>query len=213
MPEATPAADCALCPRLAELRFLEAGRNPGWHNAPVPSFGALSARKLIVGLAPGRCGAGRTGRPFTGDGAGDVLYPALLEIGAAGGVYDCDGRDTLQLNGVRITNAVRCVPPENKPTAAEISVCNGFLAAEMRAMAQLRVIVALGRIAHGAVLTACGLRASARSFAHGARHELPNGLVLFDSYHCSRYNMSTRRLTYAQLRDVLTAALTETTDR
>jgi uracil-DNA glycosylase family 4 len=198
----TPGGDCPLCPRLAgfrdenRARFAAAPDGP-WHNAPVPSFGGLEAPLLIVGLAPGLRGANRTGRPFTGDWAGDLLYATLLRFGLATGTYDERPDDGLALAGVRICNAVRCVPPENKPTPAEITTCNGFLAAELAAMKHLRVILALGAIAHGAVLRAAGQRQAAFRFAHGAMHRLPGGAILADSYHCSRYNTNTGRLTEA----------------
>ncbi|WP_456305142.1 uracil-DNA glycosylase [Elioraea rosea] len=166
-----------------------------WHNAPVPSFGPLGAPLLIVGLAPGLRGANRTGRPFTGDWAGDLLYAALLRFGLASGTYDERADDGLVLTGARICNAVRCVPPENKPTPAEIATCSRFLADEIGAMPGLRVVLALGAIAHGAVLRALGQRLSAHRFAHAALHTLAPGLVLADSYHCSRYNTNTGRLT------------------
>jgi uracil-DNA glycosylase family 4 len=196
----TPEGDCRLCPRLAAFRddnrtrFATAPDGP-WHNAPVPSFGPRDAPLLIVGLAPGLRGANRTGRPFTGDWAGDLLYATLLRFGLAHGQYDERADDGLSLVGVRICNAVRCVPPENKPTPAEIATCNRFLAAEIGAMPRLRAILALGAIAHGAVLRAAGQRQAAFPFAHAAQHRLPNGLLLADSYHCSRYNTNTGRLT------------------
>ncbi len=196
----TPDGDCQLCPRLAgfrrenRARFAASPDGP-WHNAPVSSFGPRDAALLIVGLAPGLRGANRTGRPFTGDWAGDLLYATLLRFGLASGTYDERADDGLALHGVRICNAVRCVPPENKPTPAEIATCNPFLAAEIGAMPRLRVILALGAIAHGAVLRATGQRQAAFRFAHGAMHRLPGGPILADSYHCSRYNTNTGRLT------------------
>lgn len=198
----TPDDDCALCPRLAGFRHdnrarFAASPDGPWHNAPVASFGPGEARLLVVGLAPGLRGANRTGRPFTGDWAGDLLYATLLRFGLATGTYDERADDGLSLHGVRICNAVRCVPPENKPTPAEIATCNRFLAAELAALPRLRVILALGAIAHGAVLRATGQRQAAFRFSHGAMHRLPGGLVLADSYHCSRYNTNTGRLTEA----------------
>ncbi|MFA7428790.1 MAG: uracil-DNA glycosylase [Rhodospirillaceae bacterium] len=178
---------------------------PGWHNAPVPAFGGLDARLLVVGLAPGLRGANRTGRPFTGDYAGDLLYPTLLRYGFAEGTYKADPADGLVLTGARITNAVRCVPPENKPTLPEQKACRGFLVMEMASMPNLRGILALGRIAHEAVLQAMDLRKSAHPFAHNAVHTLPNGLALADSYHCSRYNVNTGRLTEAMFHEVFDA--------
>jgi uracil-DNA glycosylase len=196
-----PARDCPLCPRLVALREKLRGDHPAWHNAPVPSFGTRAARLLVVGLAPGLKGANRTGRPFTGDFAGDLLYSTLAKFGLARGTYR-GGRedaawvpDDLELTGARLANAVRCLPPENKPVPAEAAACRPFLRAEIEAMANLKIVLALGRIAHDAVLATLGRRASSAKFAHGAFHELPDGRLLADSYHCSRYNTNTRRLT------------------
>ncbi len=182
-----------------------ARRNPLWHNAPVPSFGSAGARLLVVGLAPGLQGANRTGRPFTGDYAGDLLYATLLKFGFARGTYRQAADDGLALIDCRITNAVRCVPPENKPLPAEAAQCRAFLEAEIAAMARLRVIVALGAIAHQAALTALGERRAAFPFTHGALHRLASGRVLADSYHCSRYNTNTGRLTTAMFETVFAA--------
>jgi uracil-DNA glycosylase family 4 len=198
---AAPPRDCPLCPRLASFRADNRARFADWHNAPVPSFGPLDAPLLIVGLAPGLRGANRTGRPFTGDWAGDLLYATLLRFGLARGRYEARPDDGLKLTRARICNAVRCVPPENKPTPAEIAACNPFLKGELAAMPGLRVVLALGAIAHGAVLRALGRPASSARFAHGARHGL-DGLVLADSYHCSRYNTNTGRLTEAMFHAV-----------
>lgn len=206
---AAPPRDCALCPRLAGFRAENRARFPDWHNAPVASFGPLDARLLIVGLAPGLRGANRTGRPFTGDWAGELLYATLLRYGLAEGRYEARPDDGLRLTGARICNAVRCVPPQNRPTPAEIAACNPFLAAELAAMPRLRAVLALGAVAHGAVLRALGQRAGAARFAHGALHDL-DGLTLADSYHCSRYNTNTGRLTETMFHAVferLTAAL------
>lgn len=192
---ATPPPDCALCPRLASFRSDNRRAYESFHNAPVPSFGRLEASLLIVGLAPGLRGANRTGRPFTGDYAGDLLYETLLRFGFAAGAYRADPQDGLRLVDCRVTNAVRCVPPENKPTGAEVRSCRPFLAAEMEAMPRLRVVVALGGIAHKAVLAAIGRPQNTAPFAHGALHSLPGGRTLADSYHCSRYNTNTGRLT------------------
>jgi uracil-DNA glycosylase family 4 len=178
---------------------------PDWHNAPVASFGDTTGRLLIVGLAPGLRGANCTGRPFTGDHAGRVLYPTLLRFGFATGTYAARAEDGLRLVDCRITNAVRCVPPENKPTGPEIKACGRFLEPEIRSLPRLRTIVALGSIAHGAILAAFGLTRSHWRFAHAARHRLPNGLVLADSYHCSRYNLNTGRLTEAMFHAVFEA--------
>jgi uracil-DNA glycosylase family 4 len=204
-----PARDCALCPRLRDYRTANRAANPGWFNAPVPSFGPLDARLLIVGLAPGVRGANRTGRPFTGDFAGTLLYQTLLHFGLAHGRYGAAPDDGLTLRDCRVTNAVRCVPPGNLPVPAEIGACNRFLAAEIAAMPRLAGILALGGVAHAAVLRAQGLRASHVRFGHGARHTLPGGLHLADSYHVSRLNTNTGRLTeamfHAVVRDLLGA--------
>ena len=181
-----PEHDCARCPRLAEFRAANTQAFPEFHNAPVASFGPLDARLLVVGLAPGLKGANRTGRPFTGDYAGDLLYPTLTRYGFAAGRY----------------GAVRCVPPANKPVGIEIRNCRMFLEAEIAAMPRLNVIVALGLVAHNATLAALGLRQSHSRFAHGARSVLPNGILLADSYHCSRYNTNTGRLTEAMFHAV-----------
>ena len=200
-----PDRNCPLCPRLAAFRDAQRAREPLWHNAPVPSFGGNTARLLIVGLAPGLKGANRTGRPFTGDYAGDLLYATLLKFGFARGAYEVRADDGLTLVDCRITNAVRCVPPENKPEPAEIAHCRTFLAAEIAALAPLRIVVALGAIAHHATLGAVGERRAPFPFAHGARHRLASGLVLADSYHCSRYNTNTGRLTAAMFESVFAA--------
>jgi uracil-DNA glycosylase family 4 len=184
-----------LCPRLAGFRDANRARHPGFHNAPVASFGPLDARLLIVGLAPGLKGANQTGRPFTGDYAGDLLYATLQKFGLARGNYGRDAGDGLELVGCRITNAVRCVPPQNKPTPEESKPCRPYLAAELGALPRLEVVLALGTLAHGEVLAAHGLRKSHCRFGHGAEHRLPDGPLLADSYHCSRYNTNTRRLT------------------
>ena len=187
--------DCRLCPRLA--RHLERARAsyPDYHARPVAPFGPARSRLLIVGLAPGMHGANRTGRPFTGDYAGILLYEALHEFGFASRPVSTASRDGLKLSACRITNAVKCLPPENKPTPAEVARCNPYLVAEFASLPREAAILALGRIAHDAVLMALGFTRSACRFAHGARHGLPRGLMLFDSYHCSRYNTQTKRLT------------------
>jgi uracil-DNA glycosylase family 4 len=168
--------------------------NPDWHNAPVPAFGGADAQLLVVGLAPGMKGANRTGRPFTGDVAGQLLFPTLIKFGFAKGVYNEDPHDGLELVDTRITNAVRCLPPDNKPTGGEAAACRDFLMAEISGLKQLRVILALGGIAHKAVVAATGHRQASVPFAHGASHDLL-GLTLTDSYHCSQYNVNTGRLT------------------
>lgn len=201
-----PASDCPLCPRLAAFRAENRATYPEFHNAPVPSFGPADAELLIVGLAPGLKGANRTGRPFTGDYAGDLLYRTLLDFGLAAGRYEQRPDDGLELRGCRIANAVRCVPPENKPTPAEVRTCGAFLAGEIRGLANLKAILALGRIAHDAVLATLGCRPSKFRFGHGAVHELPDGRRLIDSYHCSRYNTQTGVLTEAMFREAVAAA-------
>jgi len=204
-PEATagePGRDCPDCPRLVDFRTRNRQVFPDFHNAPVASFGPEGARLLVVGLAPGLKGANRTGRPFTGDYAGDLLYATLLEYGLAQGVYAARPDDGLSLNDARICNAVRCLPPENKPTPLEIRTCNRFLKAEMDGRANLRAILALGRIAHDAVLRALGRRLATHPFGHGAEHDL-GPLRLYDSYHCSRYNTNTGVLTPTMFRAVI----------
>ena len=192
-----PGRDCALCPRLKEFRQANRARFPEWHNAPVPSFGGVDAGLLIVGLAPGLRGANATGRPFTGDFAGDLLYQTLLKFGLAEGTYGARADDGLRLVNCRITNAVRCVPPQNKPVGAEVAACRGFLADEIAKLRRLKVILALGTLAHGAVLAALGEKKSAWKFGHRQFHSLSGGLILADSYHCSRYNTNTGKLTEA----------------
>ena len=194
----SPGRDCALCPRLVDFRLEARAKEPGWHNAPVPTLGPASARLLIVGLAPGMRGANRTGRPFTGDWAGDLLYQTLGDLGFTSGTYDENGDDDLKLVDTRITNAVRCVPPQNKPTPAEIKTCRTFLDQTIAAMPRLKAIVALGRISHDSVTRALGEGPSRLPFAHGREFALPQiggGVTLFDSYHCSRYNTNTGVLT------------------
>ena len=204
-PAGGPAPGCPLCPRLAAFRAANRAAYPDWHNDPVPAFGGAEARLLIVGLAPGLKGANRTGRPFTGDYAGDLLYATLLKFGLAKGTYGVSADDGLRLVGCRITNAVRCVPPENKPTGAEIATCRRFLTAEIATLTKLTAILALGAIAHASVVATLGLKQSQWRFKHGAMHALPGGLVLADSYHCSRYNTNTGRLTTDMFEAVFTA--------
>ena len=198
---AEPDRNCPLCPRLAAFREAARLREPGWFNAPVPSFGDANARLLITGLAPGMQGANRTGRPFTGDYAGDLLYATLIEYGFAEGVYQARPDDGLRLVDCRISNAVRCVPPQNKPLPQEINTCRQFLSATMATMPRLRAIVALGRIAHETMVKALGLRAVAAPFTHGAVHQAGR-FRLYDSYHCSRYNTNTGVLTTDMFRSV-----------
>ncbi|MDY0884132.1 uracil-DNA glycosylase [Dongia soli] len=201
-----PGRDCPLCPRLVDFREDNRRQFLDWHNAPVPDFGPATAPLLIVGLAPGLRGANRTGRPFTGDYAGDLLYETLLDFGLAAGRYEQRPDDGLTMTGCRIVNAVRCVPPQNKPTPAEIKTCNAFLRQDLTAMANVKSILALGSIAHDAVLMAFGVRKSAYRFAHAAQHPLPNGIILTDSYHCSRYNTNTNRLTREMFRTAMKLA-------
>ncbi len=198
---------CRACPRLAAFLDEVRASHPDYHCAPVPAFGDARPRLLIVGLAPGMHGANRTGRPFTGDFAGDLLYATLMRMGLARGAYDPDRSDDLELVGVRITNAVKCLPPGNRPTTAEVRRCNAFLAAEIAALPDSARLLALGRIAHDAVLRALGLTLAAFPFAHGARHRLPDGRLLVDSYHCSRYNTQTGRLTPSMFEQALARAL------
>ncbi|PPQ26058.1 uracil-DNA glycosylase [Rhodopila globiformis] len=206
-----PAPDCRLCPRLAAYRDSNRAANPGWYNGAVPSFGPLDAAFLVVGLAPGVRGANRTGRPFTGDYAGVLLYETLLKYGFAHGSYAADPADGMALRNCRVTNAVRCVPPANLPRPEEIRQCNPFLTREMAAMPQLRVVLALGGVAHKAVLQARGLKASHTPFVHGAVTRLPDGLLLADSYHVSRLNTSTGRLTTPMFQAVISDILAQLT--
>ena len=208
MPQANgkPGRNCPLCPRLAAFRKTWRANEPTWFNAPVPSFGPRDARVLIVGLAPGLQGANRTGRPFTGDYAGVLLYETLARYRFARGQYGAHPDDGLQLLDCRITNAVRCVPPENKPSTAEIATCRDFLQATIAEMPKLKVLVALGKIAHDSVVTAFGAKKSATPFKHGGKNMLIDerigGLALFSSYHCSRYNTNTGVLTPEMFRAV-----------
>ena len=197
-----PPPDCDLCPRLVEFRKKNRSTWPDWHNGPVPSFGPLDASLLIVGLAPGLKGANRTGRPFTGDYAGDLLYQTLSKFGFAAGTYDKRPDDGLVLQDCRIANGVRCLPPKNKPTGPEVNNCRPFLVEEIAAMKNLKIILALGGIAHNTLLSTLGERRAAFKFAHNAFHTLGSGLILADSYHCSRYNTNTGRLTEQMFEDV-----------
>ena len=197
-----PDRECPLCPRLAAFRAKNRDSFPDWFNAPVPAFGDAEARLLIVGLAPGLKGANRTGRPFTGDYAGNLLYETLLEFGFATGQYRQSPDDGLTLRDAIICNAVRCVPPENRPLPEEIGTCNQFLKAQIASLPRICVILALGQIAHNAALLALGEKRSAHPFQHGGRHILTHQL-LFDSYHCSRYNTNTGRLTAGMFKAVV----------
>jgi uracil-DNA glycosylase family 4 len=194
---------CRLCPRLATFLDEVKGNNPDYFCRPVPPFGDENPSLLIVGLAPGLHGANRTGRPFTGDHAGILLYQTLYKYGYASAPVSVSADDGLVLNGCRITNAVKCLPPANKPEGGEVVQCNGYLAAEIAALPRHATLLALGNVAHGAVLKALGLKVSGYRFAHAARHALPEGRLLYDSYHCSRYNTQTKRLTEAMFYAVL----------
>lgn len=200
-PNSDPLRDCGNCPRLVSFRQEWRAREPLWFNSPVPSFGSPNARLLIVGLAPGLQGANRTGRPFTGDYAGELLYRTLHDFGFAQGQYQARPDDGLELVDCRITNAVRCVPPENKPIGAEIASCRRFLATTISDMQRLTAVLALGRIAHDTTLAALGGRRSSMTFGHGRMHAFDK-VTLFDSYHCSRYNTNTGVLTPQMFRDV-----------
>jgi uracil-DNA glycosylase len=211
-PSGKPGRDCPRCPRLVAFRSAWRKQEPDWFNAPVPSFGPIDAQLLIVGLAPGLRGANRTGRPFTGDYAGDLLYATLKEFGFAKGDYQARPDDGFTLIDCRITNAVRCVPPENKPTPQEINTCRDFLISTIKEMPKLRAIVALGRVAHDTVISARSARRSDHPFSHGGARAMGD-LTLFDSYHCSRYNTNTGVLTadmfravFAQVRQHLDSA-------
>ncbi len=204
--------DCPLCPRLAAFREATAVEFPDWHNAPVDSFGDPQAEFLIVGLAPGLRGANRTGRPFTGDYAGDLLYAKIDKFGYSTGTYDFHAGDGLRLKNAMITNAVRCVPPQNKPVGAEINTCRDFLTARINALPRLRAILALGKIAHDSTIKALGQRMAAYKFGHNVRHDIDHDgrkLALFASYHCSRYNTNTGRLTEAMFEEVFSAIRAE----
>ena len=206
---AGPNRECGVCPRLADYRAANRLATPAAHNAPVPAFGGVDARLAIIGLAPGLKGANATGRPFTGDFAGDLLYETLLDFGFAKGIYRARADDGLTLVDCAIVNAVRCAPPQNKPTPAEIAACRPFLSADLSAMPQLRLLVALGRIAHESLLRVSQAKLAAHPFAHGAEHALTafgRDIILLDSYHCSRYNTNTGVLTRPMFRNVFARA-------
>jgi uracil-DNA glycosylase family 4 len=205
-PAATYDPDCRRCPRLASFLARSRATHPDYWARPVPSFGAPEPRILIVGLAPGMHGANRTGRPFTGDHAGILLYQTLYEAGLASRAVSASVDDGLALLNARIVNAVKCVPPQNKPLPQEIRCCNAYLAGELRQLSTVRVYLALGRVAHDAVLMARGLTRGRYLFAHGREHILDTAQCMLDSYHCSRYNTSTRRLTPAMFRTVVARA-------
>jgi uracil-DNA glycosylase family 4 len=199
VPAAEASRDCPRCPRLVAFREELRAEHPDWWNAPVPAFGDPAAWLAIVGLAPGKHGANRTGRPFTGDFAGELLYATLAKFGLSEGVFAADRGDGLRLKGAVILNAVKCLPPQNKPEPAEIAHCRPFLEASLAALPKVRVIIALGQIAHVAAARALGLKPSETKFVHGAEHGGADGRILIDSYHCSRYNQNTRRLDAAML--------------
>lgn len=202
-----PSSDCPLCPRLMAFRHEQRRLHPDWFNAPVPVFGDPEAWLAIVGLAPGMQGANRTGRPFTGDFAGVLLYETMLKFGLARGVYEARPDDGLTLHGAAIVNAVRCLPPQNKPLPAEIHTCREFLVPALDALPNLRVVIALGQIAHQSAVKALGGKLPKARFGHAAEHRLPSGLILLDSYHCSRYNQNTRVLTPEMFEMVFARAL------
>ena len=207
IPHAEAPRDCPLCPRLVAFREECRAEHPGWWNAPVPAFGDPRAWLAVVGLAPGKHGANRTGRPFTGDFAGELLYATLLKFGLADGVYAADPADGLRLSGAVILNAVKCLPPANKPEPREIATCRNYLEAGLAALPNVRVLLALGQIAHVAAARALGLPSSSTKFGHGAEHQAPDGRILLSSYHCSRYNQNTRRLDAAMFESVFERAL------
>ena len=198
---------CRLCPRLAEFLDEARAKNPDWHNAPVNGYGPVNAPIMLIGLAPGMRGANRTGRPFTGDFAGDLLFQTLAQFDLSTGQYDARPDDGVELTQIRIVNAVRCVPPQNKPIGAEINTCRQFLTQDIAAMTALKVIITLGRIGHQSALKALGLREKDYPFSHGGKHLLPNRVTLISSYHCSRYNTQTNRLTTAMFHDVFHEAV------
>ena len=206
MPINTPKKNCQLCPRLSEYRAANKSENPSWFNGAVPAFGEITAELLIVGLAPGVKGANRTGRPFTGDHAGDLLYATLKKFGFSSGTYNATKDDGLKLKNCRITNAVRCVPPQNKPIGSEAKNCRPFLHSEIQNLKKLKVIVSLGRVSHENILTALTIKKSEYPFAHAAKHQVAKNLTMIDSYHCSRYNTNTGRLTEKMFEDVFSIA-------
>ena len=207
IPEAEAPRDCPLCPRLVALREQCRNAHPDWWNAPVPAFGDPDAWLGIVGLAPGKHGANRTGRPFTGDHAGELLYATLIKFGLAEGEYRGDPADGLRLRGAIILNTIKCLPPGNKPEPSEIANCRTFFEAALAALPKVRVIIALGQIAHAAAARALGLKPPAMKFGHGSEHALPDGRVLLSSYHCSRYNQNTGKLNAAMFESVFARAL------
>ena len=207
LPATEPPRDCPLCPRLVGLRQALRAEHPDWWNAPVPAFGDPNAWLCIVGLAPGKHGANRTGRPFTGDYAGDLLFATLATFGFNRGTYEARPDDGLALDGVIICNSVKCLPPQNKPTPQEIHACRPFLDAQIAALPNARLFIALGQIAHQSAVKVLGGRLPKCRFGHLAEHRMPDGRVLIDSYHCSRYNQNTGRLTAAMFEAVFARAM------
>jgi len=207
IPDTEPSRDCPLCPRLAALREEMRIEHPGWWNAPVPAFGDPEAWLAIIGLAPGKHGANRTGRPFTGDGSGTLLFRALGKVGLATGVFEGRADDSLRLDGAMILNAVKCLPPQNKPAPEEIRTCRTIVERQIAALPNARIFVALGQIAHQSAVKMLGGRLPKCRFAHLAEHRMPDGRILIDSYHCSRYNQNTGRLTDEMFDAVFTRAL------
>tara|TARA_R110002074_G_scaffold80790_7_gene181363 strand:+ start:2987 stop:3652 length:666 start_codon:yes stop_codon:yes gene_type:complete len=200
-------AGCLRCPRLADLRQSLRKEHPDWWNAPVPAFGDPDAWLAIVGLAPGKEGANRTGRPFTGDASGAMLFATLTKYGCVEGIFANDPADDIRLNGAIILNAVKCLPPENKPTGGEINNCRPFLARALDGLPRLQIMIALGKVAHDSIIRLSGERLTDHKFVHGATHQLPDGRTLIDSYHCSRYNVNTGRLTATMLEEVFERAV------
>jgi uracil-DNA glycosylase family 4 len=207
IPEAEAPRNCPLCPRLVRFREELRDEHPAWWNAPVPAFGDREGWLAIIGLAPGKHGANRTGRPFTGDYAGELLYSTLLKFGLATGEYGADPHDGLQLNGAIIINAVKCLPPANKPDPREIATCRNYFEAALATLRNVRVLVALGQIAHVAAARALGLPPASTKFGHGAETTAPDGRILLSSYHCSRYNQNTGRLDAAMFESIFERAL------
>jgi uracil-DNA glycosylase len=207
IPQAEAPRDCPLCPRLVTFREQCRIEHPGWWNAPVPAFGDREAWLAIVGLAPGKHGANRTGRPFTGDYAGDLLYATLLKFGLAEGEYGAHPGDGLRLRGAVILNAVKCLPPANKPEPREIANCRHYLEEGLATLRNVKIVIALGQIAHVAAARALGLPPSGTKFAHGAEHSAPAGRMLLSSYHCSRYNQNTGKLNAAMFEGVFERAV------
>jgi uracil-DNA glycosylase family 4 len=207
LPDTEPPRDCPRCPRLVDLREAIRAEHPDWSNAPVPAFGDPQAWLGIIGLAPGKHGAHRTGRPFTGDAAGDLLFATLAKFGFSEGSYASSPDDGLQLKGAIILNAVKCLPPQNKPTPTEIHACRPFLAGQVAALPKARIFIALGQIAHQSAVKVLGGKLPKTRFGHLAEHRMPDGRILIDSYHCSRYNQNTGRLTAEMFEAVFARAL------